>query len=432
MAKKQNTKPSNTDQAAEAATAEEGTGLEDEIVNPKQSARDSVLAGIDEHRKQQLEEDGATPPAEAEAEDEEEKTGDEGEGEGEDEGKAGKKAKTKAPAKPADAGKEKDEQADQDEEETDRAAADAGDADDAGEAEGEEAEPDKKKSAEPLYTVIVDGEERQVTLAELQKSYQLEEAARSRLQQANEILDQAEAVRRNVTQAPVDQGQGQAPPAGGQPAPVQPPTSDFDGEDAASKLQYGSKEEAGIALRDAAAAIAATYQGSAQALTPEQVEMRVLDRVEWNQAAARFGDEFKDIANDKTGWMQKLAAGRAEELFHYAVQTSIRTGRPARPNYWAIFRQAGEDVRNFIDEVRGSADEGDPKNRPEPNRKQTAQTKVQLDPGRTEAKRNAIPSPSPRAVQPATAGAPPKPKSPEQVQRDGIKEILQSRAGRHA
>jgi len=60
------------------------------------------------------------------------------------------------------------------------------------ESDDEEYDVDPNEVEEELYTVKIDGEERQVTSEELVKSYQLEQAAQSRMQEAATTRKQAE------------------------------------------------------------------------------------------------------------------------------------------------------------------------------------------------------------------------------------------------
>jgi len=61
------------------------------------------------------------------------------------------------------------------------------------ESDDEEYDVDPSEVEEELYTVKIDGEEKQVTSEELVKSYQLEQAAQRRLQEAAEIRKNSEA-----------------------------------------------------------------------------------------------------------------------------------------------------------------------------------------------------------------------------------------------
>ena len=104
-------------------------------------------------------------------------------------------------------------------------------------------EPRQTLPGEPLYTVTVDGQERQVPLSELTASYQIQDAAQN-------CLDQASRITRQAQERPQDvQGQ----PTATAPAVEQQPRDEFDGIDwggLAEKLQYGEGAEAGNALKD--------------------------------------------------------------------------------------------------------------------------------------------------------------------------------------
>jgi len=67
-------------------------------------------------------------------------------------------------------------------------------------AEYEDVDPDEVEVTEDLYTVKVDGEEKQVTAEELVKSYQLEQAAQKRMQEASQTRKQAEAEAQQLAQ----------------------------------------------------------------------------------------------------------------------------------------------------------------------------------------------------------------------------------------
>ena len=76
---------------------------------------------------------------------------------------------------------------------------------DAGETEDDETQPPEPEGdgreplpGEPLYTVKVDGQERQVPLSEITASYQIQGAAQNRLVQANQILRQARQMEQGV------------------------------------------------------------------------------------------------------------------------------------------------------------------------------------------------------------------------------------------
>ena len=79
------------------------------------------------------------------------------------------------------------------------------DSEDAGDDDQAEQEQDDE---EPLFTVKVDGEERQVTAQQLKDNYQLNQATQKRLQEASESRKQAEAVRAEAEQSRAQYLQG--------------------------------------------------------------------------------------------------------------------------------------------------------------------------------------------------------------------------------
>ncbi|MCH8275763.1 MAG: hypothetical protein IH851_13355, partial [Armatimonadetes bacterium] len=138
---------------------------------------------------------------------------------------------------------------------------------------------------EPLYTVTVDGQERQVPLSEITASYQIQAAAQNRLDAASQIMRQAQETQQGV------QGRTAAPGSA-----VQEPRSDgLDGIDwggIAEKLQYGEKDDAGDALKGLVAELRNRGRGSAGvAPSTDQIEARVLERLEWTSALNRFGED---------------------------------------------------------------------------------------------------------------------------------------------
>ena len=166
--------------------------------------------------------------------------------------------------------------------------------------DGEGTEPTREPlPGEPLYTVKVDGQERQVPLSELTASYQSQGAARYRLDQANEVLRQA----RQMEQGVLERAAAPDAAAAAQPTTEQPADglSNIDFGDLAEKLQYGDREAAAAALKETVTQIV-NMGGGAPAgptATPEQIEMRVLERVEWITALNRFGEEYPDILKDQ-------------------------------------------------------------------------------------------------------------------------------------
>lgn len=402
-----------------ATASDEGAEIisDDEIVNPKQSQRDAIFEQVDADRRRQFKENGVVFGDEEEDKDGEAAGAEVAEGEDADTDDGKPKEGGDGDGKDGD-GAEGDGEAS-------AAAADEGDGAEGEDGEGTDGGEGAVKQpadTQQTFTVVVDGAERQVTLEELRKSYQIEEAARARLNQANQILDQAEQVRRATAQPAPAQPQGDAAAAATQDPPAEP-----DWAALADDIQFGQRDKAAEALRKAATALAAQNRGSTgdqPALTPEQIELRVLDQVNWSNARRAFGEQFRDIVEDDN--LATMTAAKAREYFNEHVEQVRLSGRPALPDWHSIWTRAGNDVRGWVGGIKGATD-GNPGPKPNANDTQPASVKVKLDPGRTEAKRTATPTPKPRAVQTASPTETPKPKSADQIRREGIDDILKHR-----
>ena len=245
--------------------------------------------------------------------------------------------------------------------------------------------PREPLPGEPLYTVKVDGQERQVPLSEITTSYQIQDAARNRLDRAEAIMRQAQETQPSV--------QGQ--PAATAPVAQQQPRDDLDGIDfngVAERLQYGEGDDAGNALKDLVVQLRDRGRSSGgPAAAPEQVELRVLEKIEWVTALNRFGEDYQDILAD--AHVGGIAGSIGRALYHQAIQDAQMSGRPRRP-YWDIFREAGEKTREWRNGLTGqqAGDSGEPAP-PKPNGEQPT---VALSPERGQRKRPAPQPPAPR------------------------------------
>ena len=374
-------KKPTTDKTAEAAPVDE---TETPEIPKKERDRQDVLDNIDATRRADLAEAGVEidePEAEAEAEAEDVAAG---------------AADTETPAE-ADTGEEE-------------AAAAADDT-----------------PAEPMVTIVVDGQEREVKQSELVANYQKNSAADARLAQANETLDAALAMR-DATAAPAADAQ---PAAVGQPAaPAEDsanPLDAIDWQGAVNKLQFGNEEEGAGALRALVEEVSAVNAQQGVSIdieaTQREIEQRVSDGQEWKSALASFGKDYGDIIKDP--YLQTLTAQRASLMFDEAIQESVRIGKPQRPSYDAIFKAAGDETRKWVKTMRGESDDVDDEDEPQPN---PSAVTVHLSGDRAEAKRKASALPKPRSVQkskPAAGEA--KPKTVEQIRADGIKETIAAR-----
>lgn len=276
---------------------------------------------------------------------------------------------------------------------------------------------DPEDPDQQLVTVVGEGgREFQVPMGELKRTYSIEQAARTRLEEANRLLEQARAAQ---PQPPADAGepaqQGQDPAA--QPA-AQPSEGavaealrDIDFEQYAKDIQYGDEKESAAALAkavgDAAQRVVDRLGVNGQQNQPsvEDIERGVWDKIQFNQAQERFGTEYEDIVRDPA--LAHLAWSTAKALYSHAYEEHRQNGTPM-PSYHDVFTQAGERMRAWAKGLASSFGDGaaaaadDPRGQqPKP---QQGQPEVTVDvKGRTDAKRSHQP-PEPRGSQPAGGG----------------------------
>jgi len=276
----------------------------------------------------------------------------------------------------------------------------------------EQEEPDEQEEQdEQLYEVVVDGQKQKVTLAELQKNYQIEQAARTRMNEAAESLKRAHELEERAREraGKIENEGAEEPPE--KESPDDPSQANWD--DLAEKLQYGDKEEAAAALKKAAESL----RGGAGS-SPEEVEVRVMERIEWNQALAEFGEEYSDIVNDP--YLSQLAGQIGNKLYTEALEAS-KSGQP-RPPYRDIFNRAGVITRGWLKKASGQDSEG-----AEPNRDDNGRAEVNLSKDRSAEKRASVKPPTGRSVQSGGPAAPQKPKTDVEIRQEGIAEIIKGR-----
>lgn len=282
-----------------------------------------------------------------------------------------------------------------------------------GEAPGDGAEPTRELlPAEPLYTVKIDGQERQVPLSELTATYVPANNAREHLDQASQTLHRA----RETEQGVLARATAQAPPDR-ETSGRHDELSQINWDGLAERLQYGDKEDAAAALKETVSQIVAIGGGAPRgaAVTPEQIETRIFERVEWTTALSRFGDDYKDILKDH--YVANVAGTIGRALFQQAYQDSQANGTPRRP-YWDILDEAGEKTRDWLKGLGGQP--ADP-----------SKPRVNLSLNRGERKRFAPQPPTPRSgVSGGATGRGKAPKSAEQRQREGIHDIQRARGQR--
>ena len=258
-------------------------------------------------------------------------------------------------------------------------------------------------------------------LSEITTSYQIQAAAQNRLVQANQILRQAQETQQGM------QGRTVATA----PAVQQQPSDGLDGIDwggLAEKLQYGDTDAAAAALKDTVTRIVETGGGApgGAAATPEQVELRVLEKIEWTTALNRFGEDYKDILQDQ--YVAGVAGSIGHALYQQSLQDSQMSGRPRRP-YWDILKETGEKTRDWL---RGLTAEqaGDP-GEPTPPKANGEQPAVNLSEERGARKRAAPQPPTPRSGMARSGARRDKaPKSDSERFSEGIRDIQRGRGQR--
>jgi len=281
--------------------------------------------------------------------------------------------------------------------------------------ETEETQEDAHQEDEQLYEVVVDGQKQKVTLAELQKNYQIEQAARTRMNEAAASLKRAHELEEA---AKARSGEKQEPEEKQETQEETDDLSQNDWDDLAEKLQYGDKEEAAAALKK----VAENLRGAGPAKSgpsPEEVEVRVMERIEWNQALADFGEEYSDIVNDP--YLSQLAGQIGNKLYTEALEASQATGRQ-RPPYRDIFNRAGAITRGWLKKASGLDSEG-----AESNREESGQAEVDLSKDRETEKRASAKPPTGRSVQSGASTSTQQPKTEVEIRREGIADIIKGR-----
>lgn len=261
--------------------------------------------------------------------------------------------------------------------------------------------------------VKVNGEEREVTVEELRRNYQIEQAARQRMQSASEMQRQAAALLENArAEAARIANANQNAPAG--TAAAQADTGNDDVDKLAEALAYGSKDTIKEALARALKGQSGTQQ--APALTPDVVQAEVDKRVRAWQIASEarndlqtFADRHPDVAKDED--LQTVVAQRAQRMMLEDLETVGADPRvlasltPAQIGFYhreaarlgyarptmTIFDTAAKEVKaKFAPPVT-----------------QTLQARKDAKAG--------LPKPTPAASIRAPAPPPPKPKTPADI-----------------
>lgn len=191
-----------------------------------------------------------------------------------------------------------------------------------------EAQPVAEPTPEPVIATVkvkIDGQELEVPQAEVDdyggvKGYQIAKAAEKRLEAANTALAQTKQTQSALAKWVQQQNAARQP---------KPQTAD---ELIASKIdviRYGTPEESAAALKEIV---------TAGKVDPDQIEQRISLKMSISTAAARFKEEFSDIATNPM--LMKLAQIREQEVLN-TLQ--------AIPSDWnAVYRGIGNEIRSVI------------------------------------------------------------------------------------
>ena len=293
---------------------------------------------------------------------------------------------------------------------------------------------------EPLVTVKIDGEERQVPLSEVTAGYQRASAANQRFEQASHRLREAqERLQRaqELEQRLQQQGSATASQEATQPAQAGQgggagPGADDDGSAAlARKLQYGTDDEVREAVREMTA-------GRGQQVDPAQITQQAIQQMRQQQAYEQtlntIGEEFPEVFQDphltriaadnvhavRANQLQQLGYGtdRLRSPEEIARLYREEQGRGTVAGDIEVFRAAASHVRQWDSQRRGT---------PPPQQQQAQKPKAQGDgfEGRRRSKR-AIQAP-PQGAAGHRAGEGEQPPDLQESRRKGIAYIRQQR-----
>jgi len=230
-----------------------------------------------------------------------------------------------------------------------------------------------------MFTVKVDGEEQQVTREDLIRSYQKDAAASRRLNEATELLKQAQnAAAANLNGQPTAQPSPQADPQQTDPTD-ELSFDDMDFAGLAEKIQLGETSEGAAALKDMVTQVVARAQQSgpqAPNLDIGTMTTAVRDRIESDTALNQFKNDFPEIVQDDQlyayagqhaveAMIEDFVANGADEAMVAQAranpQQAINAHRAARlsgqfqglrsPS--EIYKQAGERTRDWVTKLTG-------------------------------------------------------------------------------
>jgi len=348
---------------------------DEERVSPKDSARAEIFDDVSESRLDELREDGFEIEAEIAA---------------------------------ADDGPIDDDDPGFDDERSDDVAAAA---------EADVSPPPEDDAAAPgMREVVVNGQKHLVSDEEMVRSFQIESAARQRLEEANNQLTRAQTILANAEandvramEAPVEDAE-----------PPEDPLEKIDWNGVVSELQDGNPEDAARSFKKLVSDLrnipgpASADPGTSDVELASRAASQVRQELEWDESIARFGADYVDIMGDQV--LASLTGQYARRLVDHELQRSAQTGSPRRP-FYDIFAHAGEQVRQWRGKVQ---DSGQAEPNPNP-------PSASLSEDRAAKKHNSGSPPRSRPVARRSASEPDRAPSPDEIRQEGIAELTASR-----
>lgn len=179
--------------------------------------------------------------------------------------------------------------------------------------------------------VPVDGEMREMTLHDVRRTVQLDGAAQKRLQQANELMKEAQQRTASATPVPT------APPVGVAPAPDSresaPASTTEEVDNLVSALFNGDEDTAKVLLGKI---LAGSQQAADPASLAQQAAATVRQQLSVDEANSAFRSAYSDIVGD-----QHLA--RAADGFYDEVMAEF-----PHKSYAEVLMEAGQRTRDWM------------------------------------------------------------------------------------
>lgn len=296
----------------------------------------------------------------------------------------------------------------------------AGDADDGGEQAPPAAAAAPTAAPEPTFKVLIDGKEQEVPLSRLVTNYQIETTARQRLTEATETLSRAREIEEETRRRAAPPQQQEAPPAR-QDAP--PAADEPDYAALADAITVGTPDEIADRLKDVVNKLRQTGGTQVQSMSPEELEARVFEKIEFNGALQTVGEEYSDIFADRL--FASMAGQQAQALIQADIAAARKEGRSRRP-FVEHFRTALGGIRERLSGYGGGAGGGQDSGENPPTT--GTPSRVALSPDRLDRKRSASQPPKPQGSGTPALAPTARPKTELERRREGIRDIA---SGRH-